>query len=195
MKGKKIILCENQNDEYYNLLGIPDTLFVGMKDARSLFLQIKNDSRFNALRDRDFLSDTEIERLEKKYPNYRILRYYDFENYLYHPDNIGTLNHPDFDQGVYIKEIIRQKKERFNYLLLNLKSSRSYEELKTGDVMDKSPNSIVDDLQSDDFERFYKYFDMKDAFNKAFLTRLNLDKQQLVQTAWFRQQIESLLNN
>ena len=196
MQDKTIVLCENQNDEYYNLLALPNTLFVGMKDARSLFLQIKNDARYHALRDRDFLSDTEIERLEKQYPTYRILRYYDFENYLYHPDNIAELNPPDFDRAAYIADIIRQKKERFNALLLNLKDIRkSYEELKTGNVMDETPDSIVDDLQSDEFERFYKYFDMKDAFNKVFLARLNLDKKRLVQTAWFRQQIESVLNS
>ena len=195
MKDKKIVLCENQNDEYYNLLALPDTLFVGMKDARSLFLQIKNDTRYHALRDRDFLSDTEIGRLENQYPTYRILRYYDFENYLYHPDNVTELNHPDFDRDAYVAEIIRQKKERFNTLLLNLNSSRSsYEDLKTDKVMDKRPDSLGDDLQSDDFERFYKYFDMKDAFSKAYLTRLNLDKKRLAQTAWFRQQIETVLN-
>ena len=195
MKGKQIILCENQNDEYYNLLALPNTLFVGMKDARSLFLQIKNDSRYYALRDRDFLSDTEIERLQNKYPTYRILRYYDFENYLYHPDNIATLNPPGFDKDAYITEITRQKKERFNNLLLNLKDIRkSYEELKTDDMMDKKSNSIVDNLQSDDFERFYKYFDMKDGFNKVMLAPFNLDKKSLVQTAWFRKQIETILN-
>ncbi|GAB2595500.1 hypothetical protein GCM10027190_49770 [Spirosoma areae] len=194
MKGKKIVLCENQNDEYYNLLALPDTLFVGMKDVRSLFLQAKNDARYYALRDRDYLSDTEIDRIEKLHLNYRILRYYDFENYVYHPDNITELNHPDFDKAAYGAEILRQKKERFNSLLLNLKSSRSYEELKTGDMMDKTPDTIVDDLQSDEFERFYKYFDMKDAFNKTYLTRLNLDKKRLVQTTWFRQQIEFILN-
>ena len=194
MKDKKIVLCENQNDEYYNLLAFPKTLFVGMKDVRSLFLQIKNDNRYFALRDRDFLSDTEIERLENQHPTYRILRYYDFENYLYHPDNIAELNHPGFERDAYVAEILYQKKARFNALLLNLKSSRSYEELKTGDVMDKTPDSIVDDLQSDEFERFYKFFDMKDGFNKTYLTRFNLDKKQLVQTAWFRQQIETILN-
>jgi len=55
MRDKRIIVCENQNDEYYNLLGLSNALFVGMKDARSIFLQIKNDSRYYALRDRDYL--------------------------------------------------------------------------------------------------------------------------------------------
>lgn len=195
MKDKKLILCENQNDEYYNLLGLPNVVFVPQKDARSIFLQVRNDPRFYALRDRDFLSDTEIERIEKIYPNYSVLRYYDFENYLYHPNNMAELNLPDFSLEAYQAEILRQKKERFTSVLLNLKASRStYEELKTGDVMDKIPDSIVDDLQSDEFERYYKYFDMKDAFNKSYLTRLNLDKKRLVQTNWFRQQISTILN-
>ncbi len=43
MTGKKVVVCENQNDEFYNLLALPNTLFVGMKDARSIFLQVKND--------------------------------------------------------------------------------------------------------------------------------------------------------
>lgn len=196
MKDKKIILCENQNDEYYNLLGLPQTLFVGMKDSRSLFLQIKNDARYAGLRDRDFLSDTEIERLEKKYPNYRILRYYDFENYLYHPDNLSEVSPKDFDKVSYIQEITRQKKASFNSLLLNLRTSRStYEELKTGEIMDKTPDSIVDDLESDEFERFYKYFDMKAVFKRTYMAKLNLETKQLVQTSWFRQQFEAILNH
>ena len=195
MQGKKMVLCENKNDDYYNLLGLPNTLFVGMKDARSLFLQVKNDSRFQSLRDRDFLSDTEIERLEKEYPHHHILRYYDFENYLYHPDNIAEIQPDGFDRDTYVAEIVRQKNERFDAALLNLKATRqSYEELKTGNIVDKEPDAIVADLKSDDFERFYKYFDMKDGFNKLYLMPFNLDKKRLVRTAWFRGQIESALN-
>jgi len=195
MRGKKLVLCENQNDEFYNLLALPDTLFVGMKDARSLFLQVKNDNRYYSLRDRDFLSDTEIERLEREYPHHHILRYYDFENYLYHPDNIAELQLNGFDRETYIAEIIRQKNERFDAILLNLKATRqSYEELKTGEIADKEPDAIVADLKSDDFIRYYKYFDMKTGFNRAYLMPFNLDKKRLVQTRWFRSQIEAVLN-
>lgn len=194
MRDKKIVFCENQNDEYYNLLALPNTLFVGLKDARSLFLQIKNDNRYYALRDRDYLSDAEISRLEKHYPNYRILRYYDFENYLYHPDNVAELNPTSFNQEAYVADITRQKQERFNALLLNLNASRQYEEFKTDDLKDKMPDSIVADLQSDEFERFYKFFDMKTQYNKAMLVKLNLDKKRLVQTNWFRQHIEEIVN-
>ena len=195
MRDKKVILCENLNAKYYNLLVLDKWIFAGQKDARSIFLQIKNDPKFCALRDRDFLSDTEIQRVEAAYSNYYVLRYYNFENYLYHPNNIAELNLAEFDQGAYVADILRQKNDRCRSIIFNLKTARkSYEELNTGDVADKTLDSIADDLESNEFERYYKYFDMKDGFNKSLLTRLNLDKERLVQTKWFRRQIEAILN-
>ncbi len=196
-KGKKTILCENQNDEYYNMAQIPDVIFVGVKDARDVFINVKRDSRYYSLRDRDFLSDTEIDKIHKAYPNHNILRYYDFENYLYHPENISELNIVDFDIVAYSNEITKQKNTRVDYILPTLVSSRQgYEEFKTNDKLkDENVNSIVDDLKSDDFERFYKYFDMKVEFKKDILSQLNIDKKDLVKTKWFKQQIEVVLNS
>ena len=110
MKDKKVVACENQNDEFYNLLALPNTIFVGMKDARSVFLQVKNDARYYSLRDRDFLSDTEIGRIREQYPNHHILHYYNFENYLYHPDNLAELNLPDFDREAYVGAVTNFKR-------------------------------------------------------------------------------------
>ncbi len=141
------------------------------------------------------MSDTEINRLRKKYPRHHILHYYDFENYIYHPDNIAELQLEGFDRDTYIADIIRQKNERFIATLLNLKATRkSYEEFKTKKIADEEPDDLVADLKSDEFERFYKYFDMKDGFNKRYMMPFNLDKKRLVQTDWFRTQIEDVLN-
>lgn len=104
-QNKKIIICENKNDEYYNLLGIEDTLFIGRQNNREVFLMVKNDSNFYGIRDRDFLTQQEVNNLHNKFPNLYILQYYCFENYLYHPDNIAELNPPDFDKHTYIEEI------------------------------------------------------------------------------------------
>ena len=188
MKDKRVVVCENQNDEYYNLLALPNTIFVGMKDARSVFLQVKNDPRYHSLRDRDFLSDTEISRIQQQYPNHFILQYYDFENYLYHPDNVAELALPGFDKQAYTAEIQRQKDDRLLYMLPNLTSSRQmYEEFKTDEKLrDKTTDSIVDDLKSGEFERFYKFFDMKSEFKKTHLMPFNISKERLVQTSWFR---------
>ncbi|MVM38146.1 AAA family ATPase [Spirosoma sp. HMF3257] len=196
MKDKKVVACENQNAEFYNLLALPNTIFVGMKDARSVFLQVKNDPRYHSLRDRDFISDTEIERIESAYPNHHILRYYNFENYLYHPDNIAEVNPIGFNRDTYIEALTQYKRSRYDYILPELVSSRqTYEEFKTDDKLkDKSTDSIVDDFKIDDFERFYKFFNMKNQHEKIDPSLGKIPQKRLVQTAWFRQQIEAVLN-
>ncbi len=195
LKGKKIVLCENQNDEYYNLMQLPDTIFVGVKDARDLFLKAKRDDRYYSLRDRDFLSDAEIARLAKEYPHYRILRYYDFENYLYHPSNIAGLNIDGFDEVAYRDDILKQKNERLNHILVTVGTSRQgYEEFKTNEKLkDTELDDIIEDFASNDFERFYKYFDMKTQYKKTLIARLNLNKKDLVTTNWFRNSIAHIL--
>lgn len=196
MEGKKIVVCENKNDEYYNLLSIPGTVFGGVRDSRDVFLYVKNDNKYYSLRDRDFISDEEIERIKLKYPHHNILRYYDFENYIYHPENIAEINPKGFDKDAYAADIKTQKEEKYHYILTTIVSSRqNYEEFKTDDKLkDKDVNNIVNDFKSEEFERFYKYFDMKQQFQKTYLQDLNLSKETLVKTNWFKKRIEDILN-
>lgn len=190
---RKIIFCENKNDEYYNLMGLEKTLFVGVKDSRDVFLHSKNDKTKFSLRDRDFLTDGEIRMIQEKYPNHRILKYYDFENYLYHPENIASLGLSGFDKEQYQAEILRQKKAKIHYILPKVESARkTYEEFKT-DLKPESTDSIVDDFVSDNFERFYKFFDMKEQFNRSFLSPFNLKIKDLSNTQWFKTQIEKII--
>lgn len=195
-KGKKVIFCENKNDEWYNLLGLENTIFVGGKASREVFLHIKRDAKNHALRDRDFLTDDEIETIKSEYPNYHILKYYDFENYIYHPDNIAELAPVGFDKDVYIKEITEQKNKKLKSILMTVISSRqTYEEFKTNDKLKtKDLESIGEDLESNDLERFYKFFDMKDQFNKSSLSKFNLSKEKLVSTKWFKTKIQEIIN-
>jgi energy-coupling factor transporter ATP-binding protein EcfA2 len=193
---KKIVFCENKNDEYYNLMGIEKTLFVGVKDSRAVFLNVKNDKSKFTLRDRDFISDEEIIRIQKSFPNHRILKYYNFENYLYHPENIAELSPVGFGKEKYKSEIIQQKKDKIHYILPKIEAARkTYEEFKTDftekDI--KNYKDIVDDFVSDDFERFYKFFDMKDQFNRSHLAQFNLTIKGLSSTNWFKTQIEKIL--
>ena len=168
LKDKRLVVCENKNDEYYNLIGLPNTVFIGLRDSRDVFLNIKRDERYYSIRDRDFLSDKEIEAIQKRYPRHRILRFYNFENYLYHPDNLAELKLPNFDKKAYIAEITRQKNDSLLYILAVLDSSRkNYEEFKTDEnLRDRDIKAIIDDFKSDDFNRFYKYYDMKKQFKK-----------------------------
>ena len=139
-------------------------------------------------------SDDEIAKIKEKYPNHNILKYRNFENYLYHPKNIAELGLQGFDESKYAEEITKQKNAKYQYLLTNVESSRkTYEEFKTDDLQDEGTISIVDDFKSDDFEKFYKFFDMKKDFNKSTLARFNLSTEKLCQTNWFKDQIASIL--
>ncbi len=195
LSNKKLVVCENQNDKYFNLLNLQDTIFVGVRDSRDVFLHIKREKRYRSIRDRDFLSDSEIVRIAEKYPNHRILKYYDFENYLYHPDNLLEISPLGFGKAEYLTEILRQKNDRIYSILPVLGTSRqNYEEFKTDETLrDKNLDSIIEDLRSDDFERFYKFFDMKSQFNRKYLEKFSLSKEKLVSTQWFKSQINALL--
>ena len=71
---------------------------------------------------------------------------------------------------------------------------QTYEEFKTNlKFKDKEVETIVADLESDDLERFYKYFDMKEQFDKSYLSLFNLKKEDLVRTNWFKTQIQNIL--
>ncbi|PSK89005.1 hypothetical protein [Taibaiella chishuiensis] len=202
---KKIVYCEGDNASLYNLVRIPGLEFWPLKDSRAIYLSAKNEPDKYALRDRDFLTSKEINILTSPpyFSNYVVLEYYCFENYLFHPDNI-ILCRSSFDTDEYLQELIRQKKEKFNAIIQDYKLSRAgYIDFTDNDkktMMQDPEVEIVSDLESDELERFYKFFDMagkkdsgfKKSFNKAYLEKYNLTKQELVQTCWFKDKISDL---
>ena len=117
-KTKKIILCENQNDAHYNNLYLDSLFFIGVEDSKDVFFKLQTYSDMYALRDRDYLTDLEIETLENKFKHYRILRYYSFENYLYHPDNIAEAKIPNLSIDGYIKDIISFKESQVETVII-----------------------------------------------------------------------------
>ena len=103
---------------------------------------------------------------------------------------------PNFNLDAYKKAIIEQKNEKVDYIISDFKRARtSYLELKEDKIQDtkEGENSIITDLKSNDFDRFYPYFDMKNKFNKKIIEQLNLSKEALVSTVWFKNQIEGIL--
>lgn len=196
-EGKRIVFCENKNDSLYNLLGLPNTIFVGVNNSNDVFHSVKRDKRYLSIRDRDFLTDTEIDRIQYEFPNHRILKYYNFENFLFHPDNLAEAI-TDFNKEDYIKEIITQKNKLIEYdIIPSLDSSRqSYAEFKENNKLkDTDKKQIVDALKSDDFKIFYKFFNMRDRFNRIKYDKILPSKERLVQTTWFKAQIESCLSS
>jgi len=203
---KIIIYCEGKNAELYNQIGIPNVEFWGLNDSRAIYHAAKNEPDKLSLRDRDFLTSNEILKLTSKqyFENYRILEYYCFENYLYHPDNILELI-PDFNHSNYINELTSQKNIKLDAIIQDYKISRmGYTDFNDNDKvnMDKNPEEeIIQCLKSDSLEDFYKFFDMagkndkgyKKSFDKTFLSSLNLNPYDLVKTKWFKEKIEKLL--
>jgi hypothetical protein len=194
---KRIIYCENKNAELFNLMNIPHTRFVGATNSFTLFEQIQLQET-DGIRDRDYLTDGEISRLHKKFNNYFILDYYCIENYLYHPDNVESLlGSKKFDKQEYIEEIVRQKNESYDEILTKLIPSRNgYKELSFPDItISKDPiKEIRSSLKSNNFEQFYKYYDMKKKFNKSILESLNITPKQLCKTDWFKNKIADIIN-
>jgi hypothetical protein len=194
----KLIYCENKNSEFLNSLDFNNVSFVSEKDANGVFSQTKASIGKYGLRDRDFLLDSEIIRLRSKYPNYYILRYYCFENYLYHPTNIAELGINNLNLEDYTTELISQKNKKKDYIISVFRQSRSsYLELKidSDKIIDKvNENQIIDNLNSDDLEIFFKVFSVKDHFNKEFINKFGIKQKELAATTWFRKQILELVD-
>ncbi len=193
----KLIVCENSNVELLTEIELDNVLFFPERDSSSVFIQVKTTIDRFGLRDRDYLTDSEIEKIQTKYPNYYILDYYCFENYLYHPNNIEELKLKGFDKNQYINEIIKQKKHNKNHIISIFKNSRnSYQEFKIESEnlkIKKDENQIIEYLESDDIETFFKSYSMKDYFNKEILSKYNLKKGELCKTAWFKEQFKRIL--
>lgn len=194
--NRKLVLCENKNAELYNRMGLKDYLFVKSRDKNSVFNHSRSDAPFLGLIDRDFLSDEELEDLQKRYGFLRILPCYSLENLLYHPENITELAPASFRKGEYLDalEIVRAAREK--RLLMRLRETRnSYELLKDFKKDDKhaAADEIGDRLRSSSFDDFYPFLSMKDYRPTAYLGPLNLNPQKLAETAWIRAQVLQVL--
>jgi CheY-like chemotaxis protein len=207
LNSKKIIYCEGNNVNSYNKIPLSGIEFWALKDSRAIYFSAKNESDKYALRDRDFLTTNEIKTLTNKpyFDNYFILHYYCFENYLYHPDNISEVV-KEFNKQEYINELTSQKNDKLDSIIQDYKLSRNgYTDFTDNEKknMDSNPeNEIVTSLKSNDFEKFYKFFDMagkkdkenKKSFNKNYLAKLNLSEDRLVRTKWFKNHMEVLFS-
>lgn len=194
----KLVICENKNADILKNIGLANVIFYPERDSSSVFIQVKTTLDRFGLRDRDFLTDSEIIKIKHKYPNYFILDYYCFENYLFHPDNIDELKLQDFNKTTYLKELIRQKNECKNQIISNFKLARkSYQEFKIESEnlrIKKDENDIIKYVESDDVEIFFKAFSMKEYFNKSIISKYNLKPQELANTKWFRAKMIKLLD-
>ena len=193
-RGKQIFICENKNDQIFNSLLLAEKLFVGVHDKNSILIEVKKNTNYCALRDRDYLTDEEIRKAKEKYKNLFILDYYCIENYLYHPENLLELNLKDFDIKDYEKEIINQnnlKKEKIK--IDHLKDDRKSDLMLKEIQPDKNYDQFIAEyLDSDNFNKFYTFFNMKN-FNGKYLEKYQITEERLAKTNWFKTKISEVL--
>ncbi len=212
LKGNKIVACEGTNEIAFQALNLPNCIFIGRngishQNNKGVFITVLKEPDLLGIRDRDFLTDSEIDELTNQYSNYKILKYYSYESYLYHPKNIEeALNNKgvfDFDSKDYIDEIRKQKNQKIDQILFSIEAARNtYEELKYDEKLKRDKKNkernlrkmeIINSLRSDEFEEFYKYFNMKKEFDKKYLEKFHLHESELYLTNWFKSQIASVL--
>jgi len=184
-----IVFCENKNSIVLNNSGLKNVSFISEQNSNSVFIKVRANPDKFALRDRDYLTDEEIQRLKKQFKNYFILEYYCFENYLYHPENLSELNLSSFNIDDYKADIISQKNMKRDKIISIYKKSRdSYQELKIDSekIKCKKDDKIIEYLNSDDIEIFFKSFSMKDFYDKKQLEKYNLTEEILSSTNWFK---------
>ena len=203
MQGKTIIFSENKDTVYFNELGLENIVFFRGNDKRDVFHKTLNmGEHYMGLVDRDYLTDQEIANIEATYSNLRILRYYSIENYLFHPENLKAyyeqqgkaLNEQEYSEKIQsCKEAVRE-----NIILRIQESRKAYPYFRDKkhenqrDKMMENADKIVEMLQSDDFETFYKVLPMKD-YCTQLEERQNLYKRELAKTDWFKKQIEAIV--
>lgn len=197
LKGYKLVVVENQNDEHFNAaLGSEGYIFLPANNNREVFLTVKADKDKLGLRDRDYFRSDEIEKIKVVLPNLKILSLSTFENYIYHPDNISAMGFDGFDKAGYTNEIIKQKNEKLIDVVGEIGTSRThYIEFKDCIKNDENIKPITTALQSDNFHDFYPYFNMKKHFNKRYLSRFRYSFADLAKTGWFKNEMMNTLKS
>lgn len=202
VQGRKIIFSENTDTPFYNDLNIPNTFFFVSLDKNDVFHKAKNHKQ-HGLMDRDFLADEELQAVKAEYPFLYILPYYSIENLFYHPDNLEeyfTVKQLPYDKENYKHQLTVIKNRERDYLSAGIVQARSgypfYKENENSKKLKEFRDKyrlIIDLLRSDDFETFYRVFPAKD-YGEELNVRKNLLKIELAKTAWFKNQIEALIN-
>ena len=202
-EGKTIFFAENTDAFYYNNLRMKDTIFFTARDKNDVFHKSENTNHQGII-DRDFLTDEEIRLIRQTYPDLFVLDYYSIENYFYHPDNLAEYyrkRKQPFDQKKYIQDWVKVKEEQYERLLVEVKDARqSYPFFRENKHAKKlkdfrgNASAFISMLKSSDFETFYRVLPAKD-IGKTIAGRINLDKQLLGQTDWFRQQLQKIIKD
>ena len=185
--GKDIWFCENKNSTLLNTLQIKEKVFVPAHDKTSVLLFAK-ENNLHWIIDRDYLTDSEKTEIEKVFP-VKVLDYYCFENYLYHPDNLEEYyakKWKKFDKEKYTQDLIKEKNnEKEEIKISKIKNSRDgyyfFRKQHENKIERHADIEIAKVLDSDNLESFLKVFTLKD-FATWLLARQNINPKELTNT-------------
>jgi energy-coupling factor transporter ATP-binding protein EcfA2 len=203
-KNFQVYFVENRDEKYYAQLDIEKTMFPGAANKYSVFQNVVT-TEHNGIIDRDFLSDEDIELIEKEYPKLFVLRFYCIENYLYHPGNLAEYfkNNTEFSREQYILQLSEEKKKVTNEIVSHISMTRLdypfFKEQKfetkgyrkrfrSTQENSKETQKIISYLQSDVPDEFLKVMSLKD-YGKQIPYRQNISPTDLAKTEWFKKQI------
>lgn len=205
-----IYFVENKDKVYFANLKVENVVFVSENNRNNVFHKTIN-TQYKGIVDRDFLTDNDINEIRNQYKNLYVLNYYSIENYLFHPDNIEeyylSIN-KEFNKASYIQKINECKLSVLDNLKIKLQSSRaSYpyffepefngsanqNRFKIKGENEAECNTLIEYLNSNEFEIFYKVFPMKD-YSGSIEEKQNIPKIELSKTNWFKNKITELLN-
>jgi energy-coupling factor transporter ATP-binding protein EcfA2 len=195
--GKRLIYCEGHDAAKYNSVGLENTIFVGGGNKFQVHARAR-DGAMPGLVDRDYLTDAEIQQWAARLPQLRILRMYSIENYLYHPDNLAEVHGPGFDRAAYVAAITAAKNTEILDLALGIAKARDgYPFARDLNESQRAAyhagsQGVLDALKSDDFDRFYPVFPMKDRATRL-PQRQNSTPIRLARTQWFAAKLTDLL--
>jgi len=201
VENRRMVFSENKNTPVYNDLNLKDTLFCVGIDKQDVFQKSINLNTLGLV-DRDFLTDDEIQNLLSVYSRLRILNFYSIENYYYHPDNLCEYfakKEVPFDRALYVSQLTNAKNKEKTNIVYGIDSARRgypfYKENENA-ALKKSfisnGRAIVNMIESDDFEIFYKVFPAKD-YGKAIPERQHIIPAELAKTDWFKLQISEII--
>jgi len=201
-EGKRIVFSENSDTALYNNLNIPNTVFFNAQNKADVFHKAKNNPSYHGLIDRDYLTDDEREDMLRVYKNLYILNYYSIENYLFHPDNLEEYYQSagkEFDKENYLNAIKSESRAIMQQILIGFGIARDsypfYRENENAAKLKtiRSNNQVIlQMINSEDFETYYKVFPAKD-YGTKIKERQNLNPVNLAKTKWFNDRIVEIL--
>ncbi|HEV3324187.1 MAG TPA: AAA family ATPase [Puia sp.] len=208
-KDYSVFFVENKDRNYYSSVNIPHIIFVQADNKKAVYHKTKNGD-FYGIIDRDFLTDDDINEIEKQYTKLKVLRLYSIENYLYHPDNLEeyfSVKKLSYDKETYKQNLAREKDSVRDEIRRKLALVRMTYPFFEEPEYNGKPNQkrfknesenlaqvkeLEKYLSSSDFNSFYKIFPMKD-YATQLKERQNINKSDLSKTKWFKHQIEALI--